>query len=203
MSRREEESAPHEDEGEIKVEDEDEEGEHKTEESEAATSGEDKELDDLKRQVQQMQEEADRLEQIQKEVEAQMSGGAVGGTDASKSVDERSIYVGNVDYGTTPEELQAAFQSCGTINRVTILCDKFTGHPKGYAYVEFAEMEAVTNAMELNETMFRNRQIKVCPKRTNVPGVTRGGYRGRGAYRGRGGGFRGRGRRATYYHPYM
>jgi polyadenylate-binding protein 2 len=40
--------------------------------------------------------------------------------------------VGNVDYSTSPEELQAHFQSCGSINRVTILLDKFTGHPKGY-----------------------------------------------------------------------
>lgn len=38
-----------------------------------------------------------------------------------------------VDYGATPEEIQGHFQACGTINRVTILCDKFTGHPKGYA----------------------------------------------------------------------
>ena len=51
----------------------------------------------------------------------------------AEEVDSRSIYVGNVDYGATPEELQNHFQSCGTINRVTILCDKFTGHPKGFA----------------------------------------------------------------------
>lgn len=37
-----------------------------------------------------------------------------------------------VDYSGTPEEIQAHFQACGTINRVTIICDKFTGHPKGY-----------------------------------------------------------------------
>jgi hypothetical protein len=37
-----------------------------------------------------------------------------------------------VDYAATPEEIQMHFQACGTINRVTILCDKFTGHPKGY-----------------------------------------------------------------------
>ncbi len=36
-----------------------------------------------------------------------------------------------VDYGATPEEIQQHFSSCGSINRVTILCDKFTGHPKG------------------------------------------------------------------------
>ena len=38
---------------------------------------------------------------------------------------------GQVDYSSSPEELQEFFKSCGTINRVTILCDKFTGHPKG------------------------------------------------------------------------
>jgi RNA recognition motif-containing protein len=36
-----------------------------------------------------------------------------------------------VDYAATPEEIQQHFQACGAINRITILCDKFTGHPKG------------------------------------------------------------------------
>lgn len=70
-----------------------------------------------------------------------------------EEVDGRSVFVGNVslsaaaplssvphrltrshqvDYGATPEEIQQHFQACGAINRVTILCDKFTGHPKGY-----------------------------------------------------------------------
>lgn len=66
-----------------------------------------------------------------------------------------------VDFSATPEELQQLFSSCGTINRVTILCDKFTGHPKGYAYVEFAEPELVQNAMLMNETEFKGRAIKV------------------------------------------
>lgn len=42
-----------------------------------------------------------------------------------------SIYVGQVDYSSTPEELLAHFESCGTVERVTIVCDKFTGKPKG------------------------------------------------------------------------
>ena len=54
--------------------------------------------------------------------------------------DQRSVYVGNVDYGTAPEELQAHFNSCGTIDRITILCDKWTGKPKGYAYVMFVQV---------------------------------------------------------------
>ncbi|TXT13651.1 hypothetical protein VHUM_01018 [Vanrija humicola] len=113
--------------------------------------------------------------------------------EAPAAVDARSVYIGNVDYGATPEEIQGHFQACGTINRVTILCDKFSGHPKGYAYVEFADPSIVQNALVLNESSFRGRIITVREKRTNVPGMNRG--RGRG--RGRGGfrgGFRARGR---------
>ena len=55
-----------------------------------------------------------------------------------EDVDARSIFVGNVDYGASPEEIQAHFQSCGPINRVTILLDKFTGHPKGYAILSLS-----------------------------------------------------------------
>jgi polyadenylate-binding protein 2 len=41
-------------------------------------------------------------------------------------VDKRSVHVSNVDFSTTPEELGEFFSSCGTINRVSILMDKFT-----------------------------------------------------------------------------
>ena len=98
-------------------------------------------------------------------------------TDAAFSsgpdVDSRSVHVSNVDYSTTCEELQAFFQACGAINRITILCDKFTGHPKGYffscanthavrfAYVEFSDVDGVANAMALNETEFKGRILKV------------------------------------------
>lgn len=37
-----------------------------------------------------------------------------------------------VDYSATATELEQHFHGCGSVNRVTILCDKFTGHPKGY-----------------------------------------------------------------------
>ncbi|NWH70366.1 EPAB2 protein, partial [Piaya cayana] len=86
-----------------------------------------------------------------------------------------------VDYGGTAEELESHFSSCGDINRVTILCDKFSGHPKGYAYIEFEEKSSVTAAVELNGSVFRGRIIKVLPKRTNMPGLSttdRGGHQG-------------------------
>jgi RNA-binding proteins (RRM domain) len=48
--------------------------------------------------------------------------------------DSRSIFIGNVDYSTSTEELRNFFKECGDIERVTIPTDKFSKHPKGYAY---------------------------------------------------------------------
>ena len=123
----------------------------------------------------------------------------------SVEVDARSIYVGNVDYGSTPEELQTHFQSCGTINRITIACDRWTGNPKGYAYIEFADPTHVQNALALNESLFRNRLIKVISKRTNILGYSSRGRGGsaRGFRGGRSRGIRGAGRsRRGHYAPY-
>ncbi|XP_053411122.1 embryonic polyadenylate-binding protein 2 [Nycticebus coucang] len=103
------------------------------------------------------------------------------GTPEEKvEADHRSIYVGNVDYGSTAEELEAHFNCYGEIHRVTILCDKFSGHPKGYAYIEFATRRSAQAAAELDDSVFRGRVIKVLPKRTNFPGISstdRGGLR--------------------------
>uniref|UniRef100_A0A8C3NED1 Uncharacterized protein n=1 Tax=Geospiza parvula TaxID=87175 RepID=A0A8C3NED1_GEOPR len=107
-------------------------------------------------------------------------------------------------------------------NSVTILCDKYSGHPKGFAYIEFSDKESVRTSMALDESLFRGRQIKVIPKRTNRPGISstdRGFPRGR--FRGRGGGYgsarsrfysgyarprargyRGRSRATSWYSPY-
>nr|XP_007992554.2 embryonic polyadenylate-binding protein 2 [Chlorocebus sabaeus] len=104
------------------------------------------------------------------------------GTPEEKvEADHRSVYVGNVDYGGSAEELEAHFSGCGEVHRVTILCDKFSGHPKGYAYIEFATKGSVQAAVELDQSLFRGRVIKVLPKRTNFPGISstdRGGLRG-------------------------
>ncbi|AWP01453.1 putative embryonic polyadenylate-binding protein 2-B-like [Scophthalmus maximus] len=97
--------------------------------------------------------------------------------------DNRSVYVGNVDYGATADELEIHFNGCGPVNRVTILCDRFSGHPKGFAYIEFTDRDSVQSAIGLHETLFRGRVLKVMPKRTNMPGISttdRGGHRGGG-----------------------
>merc|ERR1719430_828111 len=147
-----------------------------------------------------MEEESEKLRQLQSEVDKQLSVPTSPNASLNMSfeekmdVDNRSVYIGNVDYGATAEELEQHFHGCGSINRVTILCNKIDGHPKGFAYVE-------STAMALDESLFRGRQIKVMPKRTNKPGISttnrpprgrgaRGRGRGRGGYmpRGRGGG---------------
>ncbi|CAG0921681.1 unnamed protein product [Notodromas monacha] len=165
---------------------------------------EDQEIEAIKAKVQEMEEEAEKLKQLQNEVDKQMRGETPGmGSPSGPTfqtleqkveTDSRSVYVGNVDYGATAEELEQHFHGCGAgVVRVTILCDKFTGHPKGFAYVEFADKEAVSNALALDESLFRGRQIKVLPKRTNTPGMcmtNRGGRGGGGGRVARGGGGR-------------
>ncbi|XP_075345591.1 polyadenylate-binding protein 2-like isoform X2 [Mycteria americana] len=177
-----------------------------------------------------MEEEAEKLKELQNEVEKQMNmspppgnaGPVIMSLEEKMEADARSIYVGNVDYGATAEELEAHFHGCGSVNRVTILCDKYSGHPKGFAYIEFSDKESVRTSMALDESLFRGRQIKVIPKRTNRPGISttdRGFPRAR--YRGRGGGYsatrarfysgysrprgrayRGRARATSWYSPY-
>lgn len=114
-------------------------------------------LEKLQEEIARMEAEAARItketEELEKKKEAKLgnnNGG--GGGDASKAgggtatnttgeapnKDGHSIYVGQVDYSATPEELLAHFEACGTVERVTIVCDKFSGKPKGYAYLEFS-----------------------------------------------------------------
>jgi len=170
---------------------------------------EDSELAAIKERVRQMEQEAERLKEMQQEVEHAMNPGlmtpeSVGQLNHSNAppplafpsleekidADARSIYVGQVEYTATAEEVEAHFRGCGGVNRVTIICDKFSGQPKGFGYIEFADKESVETAMALDGSLLKGRSIKVMPKRTNKPGITlsdRAKARGRGRGRGRGG----------------
>ena len=119
--------------------------------------GDEEEIAAMKKRVQEMEAEAAKLREMQASLDSQTDGMR----ESKEDIDSRSVFVGNVDYGASPEEIQSHFQSCGSINRVTILLDKFTGHPKGYAYVEFTEPNLVTQALVLNDSTFRGRAIKV------------------------------------------
>jgi polyadenylate-binding protein 2 len=143
----------------------------------------------MKKRVAEMESEAAKLREMQATLDQQNESLR----EDKEDIDARSIFVGNVDYGASPEEIQAHFQSCGSINRVTILLDKFTGHPKGcvpvfhiilrlhsftrytgsnlscrYAYVEFAEPSLVAQALVLNESVFRGRNLKVIEMRIHL-----------------------------------
>jgi RNA recognition motif-containing protein len=49
----------------------------------------------------------------------------------TEEADKRSIFVKNVDYQSNKDQITEHFKSCGKINRVTIIYDKYTQHPKG------------------------------------------------------------------------
>eukprot|EP00397_Hematodinium_sp_SG-2012_P050057 GEMP01057998.1.p1 GENE.GEMP01057998.1~~GEMP01057998.1.p1 ORF type:complete len:200 (+),score=30.16 GEMP01057998.1:54-602(+) len=138
---------------------------------EEASASVDAEIEAIQREIEAMDEEAEHL--------ADLTTLDNVDTIDSTDVDKRSVYVGNVDYGSTPEELQEHFRACGAINRITILVDKYTGTPKGYAYVEFADELGVANAVLLNDSLFRARQLKVFQKRTNIPGMGAKGKKGK------------------------
>jgi RNA recognition motif-containing protein len=94
-------------------------------------------LEKLQAEIARMEEEAAR---ITKETEAlEQEDNNKNNKTVSKSADNKpardncSIYVGQVDYSATPEELLKHFDACGTVERVTIVCDKYTGRPKGKA----------------------------------------------------------------------
>merc|ERR1719194_239323 len=141
----------------------------------------DAEIEEMQKKVQEMEEEAEKLKKLTDSVED-----AGDGIDREE-IDKRSVYIGNCDYGATPEELQEHFKSCGQINRITILVDKYTGLPKGFAYIEFAEEHTVNNAQLLNDSLFRGRQLKVVAKRTNIPGFNaKGKPKGKGKGKGKG-----------------
>mmetsp|Transcript_145732 Transcript_145732/g.379018 ORF Transcript_145732/g.379018 Transcript_145732/m.379018 type:complete len:190 (+) Transcript_145732:63-632(+) len=151
-------------------------------------SAADAEIEEMQRKVQEMEEEAEKLKKLTETVEETSDG--LDGED----VDRRSVYVGSVDYGSTPEELQEHFKSCGQINRITILVDKYTGSPKGFAYIEFSDEQSVQNSLLLNGSLFRGRQLKVVQKRTNIPGFMKGKGKGKP---------KGKGKSKSYYDPWM
>ncbi|KAF8763196.1 polyadenylate-binding protein 2-like isoform X1 [Argiope bruennichi] len=175
---------------------------------------EDPDLEMIKARVKEMEEEAEKIKQMQNEVEkmAHSTPGLLALSPEEKAeIDSRSIYVGNVDYGATAEELEQHFHGCGSINRVTIQCDKYSGHPKGFAYIEFADKDSVSTSTALDESLFRGRQIKVLPKRTNRPGISTTNRPPRGRFRRAarpsyyGGGYRPMRRsfrRRSWYYPY-
>jgi len=115
------------------------------------------------------------------------------------------IYVGNLSYDVTEEELQKEFVAYGEVTSVSILTDKLSGQPKGFGFVEMAsKSEAEAAITGLNGKVLRERTIVVNearPRSDNRGGGSygdrRGGGYGGGYGSGRGGRPRG-GRQKRY-----
>ena len=106
-----------------------------------------------------------------------------------------NIFVGNLSYQTTQEDLMAAFSQYGAVERVSIVTDRDTGQPRGFAFVEMTERrDAETAISQLNGAELNGRAMNVNEARPKGSGG--GGGRGPGGGgRSGGGGGRGRGPR--------
>ena len=59
----------------------------------------------------------------------------------------KNIYVGNLSFGTTEQSVRSLFEPYGTVDRVSIVTDRETGQPKGFAFVEMSNDAEAEKAM--------------------------------------------------------
>src|ERR1700687_438085 len=104
----------------------------------------------------------------------------------------KNIFVGNLDFNTSEEELRQMFEAHGQVDRVSIMTDRDTGRSRGFGFVEMASAEDGEKAIAaLNGSQVGGRTLNVNearPKPERTGGGGGGGGRGRGRRRGGGGG---------------
>jgi len=96
-----------------------------------------------------------------------------------------SVYVGNLSYDVTREDLEEVFKEYGTVSRVSLPTDRETGRPRGFAFVDMGaeeEEQAVIEALDGAEWMGREMRVnKAKPRENNGGGGNRnsgvGNYR--------------------------
>ena len=105
----------------------------------------------------------------------------------------KNIFVGNLDFNTSEDELRQLFEAHGQVDRVSIMTDRETGRSRGFGFVEMVNAEDGDKAIAaLNGTQVGGRKLNVNEAR---PKTERGGGGGGGRDRGgRGGGGGGRNR---------
>lgn len=92
-----------------------------------------------------------------------------------------NIFVGNLSFETTREELQAAFANFGTVEKVDIVRDRDSGQPRGFAFVEMSDRSSAETAISrLNGTEMNGRALNVNEARPKTSGGGGGGGGGRG-----------------------
>jgi cold-inducible RNA-binding protein len=95
------------------------------------------------------------------------------------------LYVGNLNFRTTSDELREVFSQAGEVENATVVEDRDTGRSRGFGFVEMATAEGAAAAIEqFNGKEYGGRTLTVNEAR---PRVERGGYGGGGGGRDRGG----------------
>jgi len=100
---------------------------------------------------------------------------------------ESRLYVGNLPYTTSEEDLRRLFSQAGTVESVTMPTERETGRPRGFAFVQMGnddEAERATNTF--NGYMLDGRSLRVNVAKEREMGRGRGSYGGGGGYGGRG-----------------
>jgi RNA recognition motif-containing protein len=107
---------------------------------------------------------------------------------------EVKLYVGNLSYQTTEDELRTLFAQAGTVNAVEVIKDRDTGSSKGFAFITMNSQEEANAAIQqMNGRSVGNRELRVSvarPREDRPQGGGGGGYGNRG---GGGGGYGSRG----------
>ncbi len=89
------------------------------------------------------------------------------------------IYVGNMSYDTSEDDLRKAFEAHGQVDSVAIISDKYSGQSKGFGFVEMSNETEAKAAMEsLNDSDLQGRTLKVneARPRNDNRGGGRGGF---------------------------
>ena len=104
------------------------------------------------------------------------------------------LYVGNLSFQTSSEELQTLFAQAGTVESVSLIEDRETGRSRGFGFVEMADEDSANNAIaQFNGQEYDGRNIVVNEARPREDrgggggGNNRGGRGGGGGYGGGGG----------------
>ncbi len=99
----------------------------------------------------------------------------------------KNIFVGNLDFNTTEDELRQLFEAYGQVDRVSILTDRETGRSRGFGFVEMASNEDGEKAIAaLNGSQMGGRTLNVNEARPKPERSGGGAGRGRGRDRGEG-----------------
>ncbi len=101
----------------------------------------------------------------------------------------KNIFVGNLSFGTTEQDVRTLFEAHGKVDRVTIVTDRDSGQPRGFGFVEMTNNAEGDRAIAaVNGKEIGGRALNVNEAKPKSEGASRGGGGGRGS----GGGGRGR-----------